>query len=399
MGYRFNLPQNSEMFIGEFHSVRVEVSDTQKKMEEHISSGISLCTFTEKGREYRVLDSAKEVNYIGELPKIPPNYILPAYKCYDATLLYKEKAGNSSVDGVFEPAPKVKEFLEFYKDSAKILSENGFKLKKLLIDEENSSYSIWKGNKKKGSGIYKVFSPGIEFYDPLTDKVFLKFDIFDEYKLNDFYLRIQRLRPIRRASEKRCRLMLTPNALSSLVFALLFWLSQDLNRERAPAMEKITMLSQIVINAEDNKIVEGTIDGDGNFYTPTPFLKNDCFSGLTVLQSQRWKVDYKAVPIKRPHKISILEGKSKSGELLDAGDVALVNDFKFENNINFNTMDFFSTITVNIYKNSTTVVGQRSFPFKGNVLHILSHVKEMSSDRLYGANTFLVPYALTDINI
>ena len=135
-------------------------------------------------------------------------------------------------------------------------------------------------------------------------------------------------------------------------------------------------------------------------YSNTVFEKR-CFSGLTVIAKSAIESRLQGLlPIKRPHKISILEGKSKSGELLDAGDVVpLVNDFKFETTINFNTMDFFSTITVNIYKNSTTVVGQRSFPFKGNVLHILSHVKEMSSDRLYGANTFLVPYALTDINI
>lgn len=396
MDYRIELPDNCEMYIGEFHSLKAEISRNQRKIEEHTSSGISLCSTTKKGLEYRVIDSLEELDRVDEKLKNKPNYILPHYKTspVNSHETVEDVYHENGVDAISEDS-----MICIYQQAADILKSNGFKLNKLLLDEETANYSIWAGGKKKGMGTYKVFSPGIEFVDPTTSKVFLQYDVFEKDKIQLFLESIQHIQRVQDEISTKCLMMLTPNAFSSLLFALLFYMSGNHSQDEISQLCKIPILSKVIINSTDNKIVQGTVDGDGNYYTSQTLLQNDNLNGLAALRNQRWKVDYKAAPICRPHKISVEKGEEKLAHILNSRGIALVNDLKFENSIDFNTMNFFSIITINIYKEDLSIVGQRSLPYKGNVIHILQHIKEITYDRQYGANMILAPYALTDIEI
>lgn len=287
----------------------------------------------------------------------------------------------------------------FYKYKPQF-ADKGLRLEKLTLERYILAYKLANTHGVKGSGYKLLCSPTVL----VTDKSGIERQYTKIFSLIPHSEAIDKLYnsidPVNIGNGSTLddlkieHLLLSSHAVSELVYLLLFFLNDQAlkfgksyiteNLDNLESALKISPLISIEENSQHNKIVGGSVDGEGSKRVPNYIFKNGIFkkllssfaSGTTKNGSASvYRFDYNTLPHTKASKIYVKGGEIPVQAIIKQHDlIATVDTLQgiFES-IDRLTFNFTALLEMKVYRYGE-YLGRKTIKINSNLLKVLSSI-------------------------
>lgn len=214
------------------------------------------------------------------------------------------------------------------------------------------------------------------------------------------------------------RLLLSCNAVMELCYLFLFFFNDQAIAQIIPKKidniihgeTSISQVLNIVENSAQNKIVGGSIDGEGTARTPSYIFKKGYCKNIiskfstcenTNCTGSAYRFDYSVLPQTKAAKIFIEPGTLSEQDVLSSYDlIGRIETFQgMYESFDKNTFDFTALLNIKVYKYGKCV-GYCTKKECLNLISILSKISSLSNNLNYsGDGSFYIPSMVCEIDL